>query len=55
MGGRTLKWLKVKEAKYREEERGFYRNSQLFTPNLIAVWMDDRDDARAFDFAFQRG
>ena len=22
-GGRTLKWLKVKQAKYREEERGF--------------------------------
>ena len=23
--GRTLKWLKVKQAKYREEARGFYR------------------------------
>jgi hypothetical protein len=23
--GRTLKWLKVKQAKYREEERGFYK------------------------------
>jgi hypothetical protein len=23
--GRTLKWLKVKQPKYREEERGFYR------------------------------
>jgi len=25
VGGRTLKWLKVKQAKYREEERGFYK------------------------------
>jgi hypothetical protein len=24
-GGRTLKWLKVKQAKYREEERGLYK------------------------------
>jgi hypothetical protein len=24
-GGRTLKWLKVKQAKYREDERGFYK------------------------------
>jgi ATP-dependent DNA ligase len=23
--GRTLKWLKVKQPKYREEERGFYK------------------------------
>jgi ATP-dependent DNA ligase len=23
--GRTLKWLEVKQAKYREQERGFYR------------------------------
>ena len=25
VAGRTLKWLKVKEPKYREEERGFYK------------------------------
>ena len=25
VGGRTLKWLKVKQPKYREEERGFYK------------------------------
>ena len=25
VGGRTLKWLKVKQAKYREGERGFYK------------------------------
>jgi bifunctional non-homologous end joining protein LigD len=25
VGGRTLKWLKLKQAKYREEERGFYK------------------------------
>lgn len=25
IGGRTLKWLKVKQAKYREIERGFYK------------------------------
>jgi len=25
VGGRTLRWLKVKQAKYREEERGFYK------------------------------
>ena len=25
VGGRTLKWLKVKVPKYREEERGFYK------------------------------
>jgi hypothetical protein len=25
MGGRTLKWLKVKQPKYREQERGFYK------------------------------
>ncbi len=25
VGDRTLKWLKVKQPKYREEERGFYR------------------------------
>jgi bifunctional non-homologous end joining protein LigD len=24
VGGRTLKWIKVKQPKYREEERGFY-------------------------------
>lgn len=24
-GGRSLKWLKVKVPKYREEERGFYK------------------------------
>ena len=24
VGGRSLKWLKVKVPKYREEERGFY-------------------------------
>jgi bifunctional non-homologous end joining protein LigD len=24
-GGRTLRWLKVKQPKYREEERGFYK------------------------------
>jgi ATP-dependent DNA ligase len=23
--GRTLKWLKVNQPKYREEERGFYK------------------------------
>jgi hypothetical protein len=23
--GRSLKWLKVKQPKYREEERGFYK------------------------------
>ena len=27
VGGRTLKWLKVKQAKYREVERGFYKPS----------------------------
>jgi ATP-dependent DNA ligase len=25
VGGRTLRWLKVKVSKYREAERGFYR------------------------------
>ena len=25
VGGRTLKWLKVKVPKYREEERGVYK------------------------------
>ena len=25
VGGRTLKWLKVKQAKFREQERGFYK------------------------------
>jgi bifunctional non-homologous end joining protein LigD len=25
VAGRTLRWLKVKQAKYREEERGFYK------------------------------
>jgi ATP-dependent DNA ligase len=25
VAGRTLKWLKVKQPKYREEERGFYK------------------------------
>jgi hypothetical protein len=25
VGGHTLKWLKVKQSKYREEERGFYK------------------------------
>jgi hypothetical protein len=25
VGGRTLKWLKVKIPKYREQERGFYK------------------------------
>jgi len=25
VGGRTLKWLKVKQPKYREQERGFYK------------------------------
>jgi hypothetical protein len=25
MGGRTLKWLKVKQAKFRDQERGFYK------------------------------
>jgi len=25
VGGRTLKWRKVEQAKYREEERGFYK------------------------------
>lgn len=25
MAGRTLKWLKVKQPKYREQERGFYK------------------------------
>ncbi len=25
VGGRSLKWLKVKVPKYREEERGFYK------------------------------
>ena len=25
VGGRTLKWLKVKQPKYREVERGFYK------------------------------
>jgi len=25
VGGRTLAWLKVKQPKYREEERGFYK------------------------------
>jgi bifunctional non-homologous end joining protein LigD len=25
VGGRSLKWLKVKQPKYREEERGFYK------------------------------
>jgi ATP-dependent DNA ligase len=24
-GGRTLAWLKVKQPKYREQERGFYK------------------------------
>jgi len=25
VGRRTLKWIKVKQPKYREEERGFYK------------------------------
>ncbi len=25
IGGRTLAWLKVKQPKYREQERGFYK------------------------------
>jgi ATP-dependent DNA ligase len=25
VSGRTLKWLKVKQPKYREQERGFYK------------------------------
>ena len=25
VGGRTLKWVKVKQPKYREGERGFYK------------------------------
>ncbi len=25
VGGRTLKWLKVKQPKYREKERGFFK------------------------------
>ena len=25
VGGRTLKWLKIKQPKYREQERGFYK------------------------------
>jgi ATP-dependent DNA ligase len=25
VGGRTLKWLKMKVPKYREEERGFHK------------------------------
>jgi bifunctional non-homologous end joining protein LigD len=25
VGGRTLRWLKVKQPKYREQERGFYQ------------------------------
>jgi len=25
VGGRSLKWIKVKQPKYREEERGFYK------------------------------
>ena len=25
VGGRTLKWLKVKQAKFRAQERGFYK------------------------------
>jgi ATP-dependent DNA ligase len=25
VGGRTLKWLKVKQPEYRVEERGFYK------------------------------
>jgi ATP-dependent DNA ligase len=25
VAGRTLKWLKVKQSKYREETRGFYK------------------------------
>ena len=25
VGGRTLKWLEVKQAKYPKEERGFYK------------------------------
>ena len=25
VGGRTLKWLKVKQAKYREQARGFFK------------------------------
>jgi ATP-dependent DNA ligase len=28
VGGRTLKWLKVKQPKYREVERGFYKRSR---------------------------
>ena len=27
VSGRTLKWLKVKQPKYREVERGFYKPS----------------------------
>jgi ATP-dependent DNA ligase len=26
VGGRTLKWLKVKQLKYREQDRGFYKS-----------------------------
>ena len=29
VGGRTLKWLKVKQPKYREAERGFYKPEAL--------------------------
>jgi len=29
VGGHTLKWLKVKMPKYREEERGFYKPLSL--------------------------
>jgi len=27
-GGRTRKWLKFKQAKYREQERGFYKPAE---------------------------
>ena len=31
VGGRTLKWLKVKQPQYREVERGFYKPSPAAT------------------------
>jgi len=30
-------------------------NGRLFAPELVAIRVGERDDARAFDFAFQRG
>jgi len=64
-GGREYKWTRQEEqgvtrldltGQVRDLDSGpTLENGRLLAPDLVTIRVGERDDARSFDFAFQRG